>query len=163
MIQLRRIQQDQKLRSSDDAASVQLLVDGKPFGETGKLKFSDVTVNPTTGTVLLRLLFPNANHEILPGMFVHARLTQWKDDQAILVSQKSVTRKPDGSVSVWVVGTDGKANPRAITVTEIVGDKWIVSSGLKAGEKVVLEGIMKIQPGMQVKCIEATNKPIAAK
>ncbi|NTU59085.1 MAG: efflux RND transporter periplasmic adaptor subunit [Chlorobiaceae bacterium] len=164
MIQLRRIQQDQKVRNSaDTAASVQLLVDGKPFGEPGKLKFSDVTVNPTTGTVLLRLLFPNVNHEILPGMFVHARLEQWKDDQAILVSQKSVTRQADGSVSVWVVGTDGKVNPRPITVSEIVGDKWIVSNGLKAGEKVVLEGIMKIQPGMAVKSVEAGNKPIPAK
>jgi membrane fusion protein (multidrug efflux system) len=164
LMQLRKIREEHKDNSSGDpAATVHLLVDGKPVGEPGKLKFSDVTVNPTTGTVLLRLLFPNANHEILPGMFVHARLEQWKDDQAILVSQKSVTRQADGSVSVWVVGTDGKANPRPVNVTEIVGDKWIVSNGLKAGEKVVLEGIMKIRPGMAVKSVEAGAPSTSAK
>jgi membrane fusion protein (multidrug efflux system) len=136
-------------------APVRLLADGKPVGQTGKLKFSDVTINPSTGTVLLRILFPNPNHELLPGMFVHARLEQWKDDQVILVPQKSVSRKVDGSVSVWVVGRDGKVIERPIGVSEIIGDKWIVTSGLKAAEKVIYEGIMKIQPGMKVKTVEA--------
>jgi membrane fusion protein (multidrug efflux system) len=164
LMQLRKIREEHKDKNSGDpAATVHLLVDGKPVGEPGKLKFSDVTVNQTTGTVLLRLLFRNAAHEILPGMFVHARLEQWKDEQAILVSQKSVTRQADGSVSVWVVGTDGKVNSRPITVSEIVGDKWIVSSGLKAGEKVVLEGIMKIRPGMAVKGVEAGTPSTPAK
>ena len=145
-----------KTGASDDiTAPVRLVEDGKPVGQTGKLKFSDVTINPGTGTVLLRVLFPNPNHELLPGMFVHARLEQWKDDQVIEVSQKSVSRHVDGTVSVWVVGKDGKLSERPIGVSEIIGDKWIVTSGLKAGEKVVYEGIMKIQPGMKVKTVEA--------
>lgn len=146
-----------------ESTPVQLLVDGKPTGRTGTLKFSDITVNPTTGTVLLRALFPNPNHMILPGMFVHARIEQKKNDQALLVPQKSVSRNADGSVSVWVVGADGKANPRPITVSEVVGDRWLVEGGLKAGEKVVYEGIMKIQPGIPVKTVEAVQPAVLAK
>jgi membrane fusion protein, multidrug efflux system len=163
LIQLRQRHQGQAGNSGAGSAPVQLLVDGKPKGQSGTLKFSDVTVNPSTGTVLLRILFNNPGNEILPGMFVHARLEQWRDENAILVPQKSVSRNADGSVSVWVVGADGKANPRPIIVTEVVGDKWLVSSGLKAGEKVVYEGIMKIQPGMAVKTVEAALPPVLAK
>jgi len=141
-------------------APVRLLVDGKTVALPGKLKFSDVTINQGTGTVLLRVLFPNPNYELLPGMFVHARLEQWKDEQVILVPQKSVSRNVDGTVSVWVVGKDGKANQRPIGVSEIIGDKWMVTSGLKAGEKVVYEGIMKIQPGMKVKTVEAAQPAV---
>ena len=163
LIQLRQRHQGQVGDSGAESAPVQLLVDGKPKGQPGTLKFSDVTVNPSTGTVLLRILFTNPGNEILPGMFVHARLEQWRDDRAILVPQKSVSRNADGSVSVWVVGPDGIANPRPIIVTEVVGDKWLVSSGLKAGEKVVYEGIMKIQPGMAVKTVEAALPPVPAR
>ena len=145
-----------------NGAPVRLLVDGKPVGQPGKLKFSDVTINQGTGTVMLRVLFPNPNHELLPGMFVHARLEQWKDEQVMLVPQKSVSRNVDGTVSVWVVGKDGKVNQRPIGVSEIIGDKWMVMSGLKAGEKVVYEGIMKIQPGMKVKTVEAAQPAVPA-
>ncbi len=145
-----------------NGAPVRLLVDGKPVGQPGKLKFSDVTINQGTGTVMLRVLFPNPNHELLPGMFVHARLEQWKDEQVMLVPQKSVSRNVDGTVSVWVVGKDGKVNQRPIGVSEIIGDKWMVTSGLKAGEKVVYEGIMKIQPGMKVKTVEAAQPAVPA-
>ena len=163
LIQLRQRHQGQVGDSGAESAPVQLLVDRKPKGQPGTLMFSDVTVNPSTGTVLLRILFTNPGNEILPGMFVHARLEQWRDDRAILVPQKSVSRNADGSVSVWVVGPDGIANPRPIIVTEVVGDKWLVSSGLKAGEKVVYEGIMKIQPGMAVKTVEAALPPVPAR
>jgi membrane fusion protein (multidrug efflux system) len=163
LMQLRQRHQGQVVDSGAGSAPVQLLVDGKPKGEPGTLKFSDVTVNPSTGTVLLRILFNNPGHEILPGMFVHARLEEWRDERAILVPQKSVSRNADGSVSVWVVGADGKANPRPIIVTEVVGDRWLVSSGLKTGEKVVYEGIMKIQPGMAVKTVEAEQPPVPAR
>ena len=161
---LRKRHQALKGADSDNAtAPVRLLTDGKTVGQLGKLKFSDVTINPSTGTVLLRVLFPNPDHELLPGMFVHARLEQWKDDQAIVVPQKSVIRNVDGTVSVWVVGKDGKASVRPIGVAEIIGDKWIVTSGLKAGEKVVYEGIMKIQPGMKVKTVEVGQPAVPAR
>ncbi|NTU54074.1 MAG: efflux RND transporter periplasmic adaptor subunit [Chlorobiaceae bacterium] len=156
--ELMRLRQNQKDKAK--SSRVELLVDGRPTGRIGTLKFSDVTVNPTTGTVLLRALFPNQDHEILTGMFVHARIEQWKTDMAILVPQKSVSRSADGSVSVWVVGADGKVNPRPVAVSEVVGDRWLVESGLRAGEKVVYEGIMKIQPGMAVKAVEAVLAPV---
>jgi len=163
LLQLRQHHQGRVGGSGAESAPVELLVDGKPKGEPGRLKFSDVTVNPSTGTVLLRIVFTNPGNEILPGMFVHARLEQWREERAILVPQKSVSRNADGSISVWVVGADGKANPRPIIVTEVVGDKWLVSSGLQSGEKVVYEGIMKIQPGIAVKTIEAVLPTIPAK
>ncbi|NTU96770.1 MAG: efflux RND transporter periplasmic adaptor subunit [Chlorobiaceae bacterium] len=149
--------------SGKPSSAVRLLVDGKPAGLPGTLKFSDVTVNPTTGTVLLRVLFPNPDHAILPGMFVHARLEEWREEKAILVPQKSAARNVDGSVSVWVVGKDGKVNPRTIVVTEIIGDRWLVSGGLKEGEKVVYEGVMKIRPGMDVKTVEAVLPAVSVK
>ena len=161
---LRKYHQALKVGDSGNiTAPVRLLADGKPVGQSGTLKFSDVTINPSTGTVLLRVLFPNPNHELLPGMFVHARLEQWKDDQVIVVPQKSVSRNVDGTVSVWVVGKDGTVSVRPIGVSEIIGDKWIVTSGLKVGEKVVYEGIMKIQPGMKVKTVEAGQQAVPAR
>jgi membrane fusion protein, multidrug efflux system len=161
--ELMRLRQSHPGGSGAESTPVQLLVDGKLTGRNGTLKFSDVTVNQATGTVLLRALFPNPDHTILPGMFVHARIEQWKNDHAMLVPQKSVSRNTDGSVSVWVVGPDGKANTRQITVSEVFGDKWLVDGGLRAGEKVVYEGIMKIQPGMAVKTVEAVQPPVPAR
>ena len=163
LMQLRQRMRGPAGGSAVESSPVQLLVDGKPTGRTGTLKFSDVTVNQSTGTVLLRALFPNSDNEILPGLFVHARIVQSKIDQALLVPQKSVSRNADGSVSVWVVGPDGKANPRPIVFSEVVGDKWLVESGLKAGEKVVYEGVMKIQPGMAVKTVEAVQSTVPAR
>ncbi len=147
--------------TSEASAPVHLLVDGKVTGEEGTLKFSDISVNPTTGTVQVRVLFPNPKEEILPGMFVHARLEQWRDENAILVPQKSASRQADGSVSVWVVDAEGTVNPRPISTTEAVRDQWLVTNGLKAGEKVVVEGVMKIQPGAKVKTVDANAKPAA--
>lgn len=159
IMRLRRQYAAQSAQGGDAVSpTVQLVVDGAVVGEAGELQFSDASVNPTTGTVLLRALFPNPNHEILPGMFVHARLEQWRDDSALLVPQQSVSRQADGSVSVWVVETDGKVNPRPISVTEVVGDRWLVSGGLKPGDKVVVEGTMKIQPGITVKAAERTGE-----
>jgi membrane fusion protein (multidrug efflux system) len=135
-------------------ASAQLVIDGKEYGGAGTLQFSDVSVNQTTNTVQLRILFPNENHEILPGLFVHARLVQTKDDAAILVPQQAIARNPDGSVTVWVIGADDKAEIRPIKIADTVGDRWQVLEGLKAGDRVVVEGVMKIQPGAIVKPVE---------
>jgi membrane fusion protein (multidrug efflux system) len=172
LLQLKQLHQegfdddnDDSQPRADKTSAVRLIVDGKARPEEGELKFSDITVNPTTGTVLLRAIFPNPNHDILPGMFVQARLEQWKNDNGILVSQKSVSRGADGSTSVWVVGADNKANIRPVSVTDVMGDKWVVSKGLQAGDKVILEGILKVQPGAEVKAVEegaANTAPAAA-
>ncbi len=157
ILRLRRQYAAQTMPESGGVSpSVQLIVDGTVMGEQGELQFSDASVNPTTGTVLLRALFPNPDSEILPGMFVHARLEQWRDDRALLVPQQAVSRQADGGVTVWVVGAGDKVNPRPISVTEVIGDRWLVSAGLTPGDKVVVEGTMKVQPGATVKAVERT-------
>lgn len=141
--------------------SARLLIDGKVFGEPGELQFSDVTVNQTTGTVLLRILFQNPNNEILPGLFVHARLEQSRDEAAILVSQKAVTRNADGGTTVWVVGPDNKVSVRPIKVSDAQGDQWRVTEGLQAGDRVVVEGTMKVGPDAVVKPVEIQSQAAA--
>lgn len=159
LMQLRR--QDAEASKESERPTAQLVVDGKVYSGTGVLQFSDVTVNQTTGTVQLRILFPNESHEIFPGLFVHARLDQANESDAILVSQKSVSRNADGSVTVWVVDGENKVSIRPIKIGDIVGDQWRVTDGLKAGDRVVVEGVMKIQPGAVVKPVEAAQQATA--
>ena len=128
-----------------------LLDDGTTYPQEGKLLFSDVTVDPTTGMVTLRAEFPNTNDLLLPGMFARARLEQGMDSQAITVPQRGVAYGADGNPTVMVVTPDNKVEVRPVTVGSAEGDKWIVTSGLKSGERVILEGLQKVQPGMAVK------------
>jgi len=135
-----------------DQAPVTLTLDGasQPYEIAGQLQFSDVTVDPTTGSVQLRAVFPNPRHDLYPGLFVRARVEQGVREQAILVPQQSLVRTPDGAAMVWVVGADGKVNPRPVEVGQVSGDKWIVDGGLQPGETVVTEGLQKIGPGAEV-------------
>lgn len=140
---------------------VQLFIEGdnQPFNQQGEMQFSDVSVDETTGSVQLRILFPNPQRELLPGLFVRARVSQSQAENAILVSQKAVSRNPDGSTIVMVVGEGNKVQPRPIVVTEAVGDKWLVKEGLKVGDRVIVEGLMKVQPDAVVKPVEAKAAP----
>lgn len=139
---------------------VELFVEGdaEPFAEKGELQFSDVSVDETTGSVQLRIIFKNQNNELLPGMFVRARVSQSQDDAAVLVSQKAVNRNPDGSAMVMLVGEGDKVQPQPIKATEAVGDQWLVTEGLKKGDRVIVEGTMKVQPGAVVKPVEAKKE-----
>jgi membrane fusion protein (multidrug efflux system) len=128
-----------------------LLEDGTVYPLAGKLLFSDITVDPTTGMVTLRAEFPNPDDLLLPGMFARARLEQAVDSQAITVPQRGVTYGADGNPTVMVVTPDDKVEIRPVTVSSAAGNDWIVTSGLKAGEQVILEGFQKVQPGMTVK------------
>lgn len=130
-----------------------LLEDGTPYAQPGTLKFSEVTVDQGTGSVTLRNLFPNPDLLLLPGMFVRAVLEEGVNEQAILVPQRGVTRNQAGSAMVMVVGAEEKVEPRLIKVARTVGDKWLVSEGLKAGDRVILEGIQKARPGTVVKAV----------
>jgi membrane fusion protein (multidrug efflux system) len=130
-----------------------LLEDGTPYAQLGTLKFSEVTVDQGTGSVTLRNLFPNPELLLLPGMFVRAVLEEGVNEQAILVPQRGVTRNQAGSAMVMVVGAEEKVEPRLIKVARTVGDKWLVSEGLKAGDRVILEGIQKARPGTVVKAV----------
>ena len=149
------------LKKGDSAqAPVKLFMeDGSSYPLTGTLKFSEVTVNQSTGSVTLRAVFPNPQKLLLPGMFVRAILIEGISDQAITVPQRGVTRNPKGEAMVMVVGAEEKVEPRIIKVVRTVGDSWLVSEGLKAGDRVILEGIQKARPGTPVKAVPFDSAP----
>jgi membrane fusion protein (multidrug efflux system) len=124
--------------------------DGRTYPQSGKLLFSDLTVDATTGSVTLRAEFPNPDHNLLPGMYVRAKLEQAVNASALTVPQQAVQRDLNGS-TVFVVGADNKVAVRPVTADVAQGDKWIVSDGLKAGDKVIVEGMQKVKPGAVVK------------
>jgi membrane fusion protein (multidrug efflux system) len=143
-----------------------LLEDGSTYPLPGTLKFSEVTVDQSTGSITLRAIFPNPKQVLLPGMFVRAILEEGVNDQAILVPQRGVTRKPDGNAAVMVIGAQEKVEQRVIKVARTIGDNWLVSEGLKVGDRVILEGIQKAKPGTPVKAVpfgsRTTPAPAAA-
>ncbi|EBR0223956.1 multidrug efflux pump subunit AcrA [Salmonella enterica subsp. enterica serovar Monschaui] len=153
------------LKQENGKAKVDLVTsDGIKFPQSGTLEFSDVTVDQTTGSITLRAIFPNPDHTLLPGMFVRARLQEGTKPTALLVPQQGVTRTPRGDATVLVVGTDNKVETRQIVASQAIGDKWLVTDGLKAGDRVVVSGLQKVRPGAQVKVQEITadNKQQAA-
>jgi membrane fusion protein (multidrug efflux system) len=143
--------------SPNEAQVTLLLEDGSSYPQPGKLLFSDVTVDPTTGMVTLRAEFPNPDHLLLPGMFAHVRLEQAMDDAAITVSQRGVTYGPSGEPTVMLVNHNDEVVQQPVTVRAAAGNQWIITSGLKAGDRVVLSGLQKIQPGMKVKPVPYTE------
>lgn len=148
------------LKSSGAAqAHVKLLLeDGSVYPLPGRLKFSEVTVDQSTGSVTLRAEFPNPKQTLLPGMFVRAVLEEGVSEHATLVPQRGVTRNPAGNAMVMVVGSGEKVEPRTIKVDRTVGDNWLVSEGLKAGDRVILEGLQKARPGTPVKAVPFGSK-----
>jgi len=127
------------------------LDDGTTYPLPGKLLFSDVTVDPSSGMITLRSLFPNPNHVLLPGMFARGELEQAVDTKAITVLQRGVTIGVNGIAAVMAVGADEKVELRVIQLGTAIGNKWIVTEGLNAGDRVIVEGLQKVQPGMVVK------------
>lgn len=153
------------LKQENGKAKVDLVTsDGIKFPQSGTLEFSDVTVDQATGSITLRAIFPNPDHTLLPGMFVRARLQEGTKPTALLVPQQGVTRTPRGDATVLVVGADNKVETRQIVASQAIGDKWLVTDGLKAGDRVVVSGLQKVRPGAQVKVQEITadNKQQAA-
>lgn len=149
-----------KLKKGSSQAKVKLVLEnGSIYPMDGILKFSDVTVDPSTGSVTLRALFPNPKQVLLPGMFVRAVVQEGVNDQAILVPQRGVTRNPAGNAMVMIVGAEDKVEPRVIKVERTVADNWLVTDGLKPGDRVILEGIQKARPGTQVKTVPFGSKP----
>lgn len=139
-------------REDQDMKTVRLVQeDGTPYPLEGTLQFRDVSVDPTTGSVILRMVFPNPNGTLLPGMFVRAVVKEGLHRQAILVPQQAVSRDPKGNPLVLLVGAEGKVEQRAVTLDRAVGNRWLVTSGLQPGDKVIVEGGMKTRPGMAVR------------
>ncbi|MBZ7501049.1 multidrug efflux RND transporter periplasmic adaptor subunit AcrA [Klebsiella michiganensis] len=147
-----------KLQQENGKAKVELVTnDGLKYPQNGTLEFSDVTVDQTTGSITLRAIFPNPDHTLLPGMFVRARLEEGVNPDALLVPQQGVTRTPRGDASAMVVGEGDKVEVRQITATQAIGDKWLVTEGLKTGDRVIITGLQKVRPGVQVKAQEVVS------
>lgn len=130
-----------------------VLEDGTPYPQEGVLKFSDVTVDTGTGSISLRSVFPNPKMTLLPGMYVRALVEEGVNENAILVPQQGVTRNAKGTAIAMVVNSEGKVEVRELKIDSAIGSKWLVSDGLKAGEKVIVEGLQKAHPGDLVKTI----------
>lgn len=161
LLRLRRELEEGKLQSAGKGqAKVKLVLeDGREYGLPGTLQFADVTVDPSTGSIALRALFPNPKKELLPGMFVRARLEEGVNPEAILVPQQAVSRDQKGMPFALVVGPDRKVERRPIVADRAVGDAWLVSSGLKAGEQVIVDGLQKVRPGVEVRPVPAGGAP----
>jgi len=149
----------------DGNARVKLtLEDGTAYGPQGTLRFADVTVDPTTGSQTIRALFPNPNGLLLPGMFVRAALVEGTQAKALLVPQRAVSRDEKGQATTMVIGSDGKVQPRTLQTSRTISENWLVTGGIKPGDKVIVEGGMMLRPGMAVqgKPWDPNAKPAAA-
>lgn len=162
LLSIQRNMAANRIKGSADSAKVKLLLeDGTPYPQPGILKFSDVTVDPSTGSQLLRMVFPNPRHVLLPGMYVRAIVEEGVAEQAILVPQQGVTRDPKGNAIAMVVNASDKVEQRSLTVDRAIGTNWLVLGGLAAGDRVIVEGLQKIRPGVAVKVVPAA--PAAGK
>lgn len=156
LLELRRaLASGQLQKEKDGAAKVSLqLDDGSIYEHDGRLEFSEVTVDETTGSVTLRAIFPNPDHVVLPGMFVKAKLAVGIKEHAILAPQQGISRNPRGEAYAMVVGADNKVEQRMVKTLRAVGNRWLVTEGLQVGDRLIVEGLQFIQPG-----IEVTTKP----
>lgn len=150
----RRLNEGQLIQDQTNVNEVQLiLADNTPYPLPGKLQFHDISVDPTTASVILRMVFPNPNHVLLPGMFVRAVVKEGANEKAIMIPQPAVTRDPKGNPLVLVVNAENKVELRPITLDRAIGDQWLVSSNLAAGDRVIVEGMQKVRPNDTVKVV----------
>ena len=152
MLRLRRALESGKMQSlaSNDVKVSLRLEDGSLYPTEGRLLFSDITVDETTGSVTLRAAFTNSERLLLPGMFVRGRIEVGVDRQALTVPQRAVSRDATGHASVLLVNAQNQVEPREIEADTVFGDRWVVTGGLKAGERVIVEGLQKVRPGAPV-------------
>lgn len=145
-------------RVGDNTAKVTLILeDGSEYGQEGRLEFSEVAVDESTGSVTLRAVFPNPDRELLPGMFVHARLFGGLKSGAILAPQQGVTRNTKGEATAMLVNAQNKVELRTLRVERAVGNRWLVDEGLIPGDRLITEGLQFIRPGIEVKAVPAGN------
>ncbi|GAQ28441.1 efflux RND transporter periplasmic adaptor subunit [Ralstonia insidiosa] len=157
ILALRRAMQAGQLQGVDGkAAQVHLVLDdGTVYPLPGTFKFSDITVDQTTGSVSLRAEFPNPNKDLLPGMFVRARLDQATQQNALTVPQAALSRDAAGNATVMIVNAQNKVEARPVKATTAVGSVWVIDSGLTAGDKVIVNGLQKVKPGGDVTTVAA--------
>lgn len=154
LLRLRRGLASGQFKNPGSLRNVKLLLeDGTPYSREGKLQFRDVTVDPTTGSVVLRMVFPNPDAVLLPGMFVRAIVEEGVNEQGILAPQQGVTRNRKGDAVALVVDDEGKVAQRVLEVDRAIGDRWLVTKGLAAGDRVIVDNLQKIRPGDAVKAV----------
>lgn len=157
----RTIGNDESQHSETLSARVELILeDGSQYAHKGELKFSEVTVDEGTGSVTLRALFPNPEQQLLPGMYVRTRVQEGIQQQAILVPQQGVSRNANGEASALVLNADDEVEMRALNVVRAVGNQWLIGSGLAAGDRVIIDGLQKVRPGVKASVIlvDTTNE-----
>ena len=151
-----RLKQQTSLQKGDTSSVELLMENGQPYPLKGTLQFSDVTVDESTGSITLRALFPNTQHMLLPGMFVRARIDEGTQPDAILVPQQGVTRTPRGDATVLVVNDKNQVESRTVVAPQAIGDRWLITEGLKNGDRVIISGLQKVRPGVTVVAIPDT-------
>jgi membrane fusion protein (multidrug efflux system) len=162
-LRLQRDLAEGRIVAGSDGAPVSIrLEDGSTYPHPGKLQFADVTVDEATGSFTLRILVPNPDATLRPGMYVTAVLAEGKDRQAILAPQQGITRDPKGGATAMVVEPDGKVAVRTVEVSRTVGDRWLVESGLADGDRLIVEGLQKVVPGAPAEAVEANPAAPAA-
>ncbi len=145
----------QSLATNSDTLSVSLILeDGTTYSEKGRLELTEVAVDESTGSVTLRAIFPNPQQQLLPGMFVRARVDEGVMEDAILAPQQGVTRDAKGNATALVVNKDNKVEQRTLETGETYGDKWLVLNGLHNGDRLIVEGSAKVTSGQTVKAVE---------
>lgn len=145
----------QQLQSSDNTVPVTVtLDDGSQYQHPGKLELTEVSVDESTGSVTLRAVFPNPEHDLLPGMFVRATVSNGVRSEAILAPQQGITRDAKGNGTALVVNKENKVESRDVVTDRVIGNKWLITNGLQSGDRLITEGTSKVQAGMTVKAVE---------
>lgn len=158
LLRLRCRLEDGRLSQNGTQNVVKLILeDGKPYSIEGTLQFRDITVDPSTGSFILRMGFPNPQRILLPGMFVRARIEEGIKEDAILVPQQAVTRDTKGNPTVMLIDAAGKAEVRGVQLDRAIGNQWLVIKGLKPGDRVIFEGLQRIRPGVPVTEVPPIN------
>lgn len=161
LLQLRREIEAGNAQAAGSVPVEILLEDGSVFPHAGELRFAEATVDATTGSVLLRIVVPNPQQLLLPGMYVRARVTNAERQNGVLAPQQGISRDASGNASAMVVNAENKVEVRQVVVSRAIGDKWLVESGLKAGDRVIISGLQKTGPGATVVPQEAGAAPAA--
>lgn len=166
-IELRRLRQAMEAgelqQVSDDEARITLILeDGSEYSKAGALQFSEYAVDESTGSVTLRALFPNPDGDLLPGMFVRGRLPEGQREDAILVPQKGITRDPTGQASAMLIVENNMVKKVNVVTERAVGSQWLIASGLEHGDRLIVDGLQKIQPGIPVSPVDTQQQAQAS-
>jgi membrane fusion protein (multidrug efflux system) len=159
LLRLRHSLEERRMNhGGTNANQVELILeDGSKYQMEGTLQFRDVSVDPTTASVILRMVFPNPKEVLLPCMFVRAVIKEGVNEQGILIPQQSVSRDPKGNPLALIVDASSKVEMRMLTIDRAIGDQWLVSSGMLPGDRVIAEGMQKVRPGGLVKAVSFDN------